>query len=311
MRGRRGTLRASLATPGTRHARAAPWSADRRINAVIALGIRGHTRGVGSERRCMRKRCVARKTCAVPRRQPRVLSVGRTVCRLARAVHSSVGMHPGVNQALSNANDDLSQQDTEAFRFLRSRGDSMQVHAGTVLGDRYLIERRLGGGGMGSVWLARDLALQCRCAVKLLDPEVAELEQARERFMREARVSARIRGSAVVNVFDCGECGGVPFMVMEHLEGEDLRSRIDRDGALGPFRRRSISGGRKRRRGIRMIDFSRPRSLRTPSVMRSSCRARACPRSALQLGRSLRTGRGAGSPRQARSAGPSSPLASS
>jgi serine/threonine-protein kinase len=87
---------------------------------------------------------------------------------------------------------------------------------------------------MGSVWLARDLALECCCAVKLLDPEVAELEHARERFLREARVSARIRGSGVVNVFDCGEWSGAPYIVMENLDGEDLRSRIDRTGPLGP-----------------------------------------------------------------------------
>jgi serine/threonine protein kinase len=115
----------------------------------------------------------------------------------------------------------------------RARATLPSLPTGIVVADRYMIERPLGSGGMGSVWLARDLTLECPCALKMLDLAQMDVQDCRDRFAREARVSARIRASNVVNVFDYGEWNGVPYIVMEYLPGEDLRTRIARRGALG------------------------------------------------------------------------------
>ena len=109
----------------------------------------------------------------------------------------------------------------------------MQAAAtGSIIADRYCLLRKLGAGGMGSVWLAHDQSLDSQCAVKLVDPEKAADEEVRIRFEREAKAAAQIRGANVVDIFDHGVWNGTPFIVMEYLEGEDLGARLDREGAL-------------------------------------------------------------------------------
>lgn len=109
----------------------------------------------------------------------------------------------------------------------------MQAAAtGSIIADRYCLLRKLGAGGMGSVWLAHDQSLDSQCAVKLVAPEKAADEEVRVRFEREAKAAAQIRGANVVDIFDHGVWEGVPFIVMEYLEGEDLGARLDR---LGPI----------------------------------------------------------------------------
>jgi len=103
---------------------------------------------------------------------------------------------------------------------------------GSIIAERYCLLRKLGAGGMGSVWLAHDQSLDSQCAVKLVDPEKAADEEVRIRFEREAKAAAQIRGANVVDIFDHGIWDGTPFIVMEYLEGEDLGARLDRDGAL-------------------------------------------------------------------------------
>ncbi|HEY0464190.1 MAG TPA: serine/threonine-protein kinase, partial [Polyangiaceae bacterium] len=103
---------------------------------------------------------------------------------------------------------------------------------GSIIADRYCLLRKLGAGGMGSVWLAHDQSLDSQCAVKLVDPEKAADEEVRIRFEREAKAAAQIRGANVVDIFDHGIWDGTPFIVMEYLEGEDLGARLERDGAL-------------------------------------------------------------------------------
>ncbi len=104
--------------------------------------------------------------------------------------------------------------------------------SGIVIAERYRLERKLGAGGMGSVWLATDQSLSSTCAIKLVDPEKAGNEEVRVRFQREARAAAQIRSANVVDVFDHGLWLDMPFIVMEHLEGEDLGARLDRKGRL-------------------------------------------------------------------------------
>jgi serine/threonine protein kinase len=85
---------------------------------------------------------------------------------------------------------------------------------------------------MGSVWLATDMSLDSTCAIKLVDPDKVGNAEVRVRFQREARAAAQIRSANVVDVFDHGLWQDVPFIVMEHLEGEDLGARLDRVGRL-------------------------------------------------------------------------------
>jgi serine/threonine protein kinase len=106
------------------------------------------------------------------------------------------------------------------------------LSSGLVIAERYRLERKLGAGGMGSVWLATDLSLDSTCAIKLVDPDKVGNEEVRVRFQREARAAAQIRSANVVDVFDHGLWQGMPFIVMEYLEGEDLGARLDRQGRL-------------------------------------------------------------------------------
>jgi serine/threonine protein kinase len=103
---------------------------------------------------------------------------------------------------------------------------------GSIVANRYRLLRKLGAGGMGSVWLAHDQSLDSQCAVKLVDPEKAANEEVRVRFEREAKAAAQIRGTNVVDIFDHGVFEGIPFIAMEYLEGEDLGARLERVGRL-------------------------------------------------------------------------------
>jgi serine/threonine-protein kinase len=106
------------------------------------------------------------------------------------------------------------------------------LEPGAPFAERYVIERQLGTGGMASVWLAYDRTLGRCCALKVLDLEQATNPEACRRFHREARVTARIRSASVVNIFDHGEWQGLPYIAMEYLDGEDLASRLEREGKL-------------------------------------------------------------------------------
>ncbi len=94
----------------------------------------------------------------------------------------------------------------------------------------YRIVRVLGQGGMGVVFLAEDPALGRSVAVKAMLPTVAT--SARERFLREARAAAVIKDDHVVTIHQVGEDNGVPFLVMELLDGESLADRVAREGRL-------------------------------------------------------------------------------
>src|SRR5262245_13276128 len=99
-----------------------------------------------------------------------------------------------------------------------------------VVSGRYELVRPLGTGGMGTLWVARDLALGSLAAIKFIAPDVAASEQARARFRREVRAAARIRSPHVVEVFDHGIHDDQPYFVMELLVGEDLSARLRRAG---------------------------------------------------------------------------------
>ncbi|WP_438025114.1 protein kinase domain-containing protein [Sorangium sp. So ce233] len=104
----------------------------------------------------------------------------------------------------------------------------MSIAAGQVLSERYRLIRPVGQGAQASVWVAEHLALSTHVAVKLIDPDLAKQEDARERFRREATAAAQLRSAHVVQILDHGIEGEQPFIVMELLEGEDLFERLAR-----------------------------------------------------------------------------------
>ena len=108
----------------------------------------------------------------------------------------------------------------------------------TALAPHYEVERMLGAGGMGVVFLARDTRLDRQVAIKVLRPEVATAV-AVERFSREAKTLARLHHPSVVRVFHAGDAAGISYYVMEYLGGDTLRSRLERS-ALPPRQVRTL-----------------------------------------------------------------------
>jgi serine/threonine protein kinase len=105
------------------------------------------------------------------------------------------------------------------------------LEPGMLLAGRYEIEGCIGHGGMATVYRARQLSLGREVAIKVLDRPGAHAGLAR--FSAEARITAELHHSNVVNIFDFGTTEeGVVFMVMELLEGEDLRARLQREGPM-------------------------------------------------------------------------------
>ena len=97
-----------------------------------------------------------------------------------------------------------------------------------VVAGKYRLEAPLARGGMGSVWTAWHVELGVLVAVKFLDASYAENPLARTRFAREARAAATLKNRHIVDVRDYGVDGGVPYLVMELLRGEDLGARLRR-----------------------------------------------------------------------------------
>ena len=106
--------------------------------------------------------------------------------------------------------------------------------AGRVLGGRYRLIREIARGGMGTVWEAEDTLLDRPVAVKLLHAQFAEDPEFLERFRREARAAARLSHPNIVSIFDVGEDAETrtPFIVMELVNGGNLKERIQRSAPL-------------------------------------------------------------------------------
>ena len=101
----------------------------------------------------------------------------------------------------------------------------------TGLAGRYSLEREVGRGGMGIVYLARDLRLERVVAIKLLPPD-RSAAPLRERFLREARTAARLSHPHVIPIHSVEETGDFVFFVMAFVDGETLGARLRRDGVL-------------------------------------------------------------------------------
>ncbi len=98
----------------------------------------------------------------------------------------------------------------------------------------YRIERRLGRGGMGILYLAIEPGLDRRVALKLIAPEAAADEIFTRRFAEESRIAASIEHPNVVPIYAAGEEDGIPFIAMRYVAGSDLARRVERDGRLAP-----------------------------------------------------------------------------
>lgn len=104
----------------------------------------------------------------------------------------------------------------------------------SALAGEYSLQRELGRGGMGVVYLARDVQLDRDVAIKILPAAFAHEREARERFLREARMAAGLSHPHIVPIHRVGEAGGFVFFVMSYIEGESLGERLRTRGPLSP-----------------------------------------------------------------------------
>ena len=118
--------------------------------------------------------------------------------------------------------------------------ESLQPAPGQVLDGRYLLEERLGRGGMSTVWRALDQVLNRRVAVKIV-AEMEDAEVTAERFRREARATAALNHPNIVTVFDAGVDHDRPYLVMELLPGRTLSEDLRERGAFPADEVRSIA----------------------------------------------------------------------
>jgi serine/threonine-protein kinase len=113
------------------------------------------------------------------------------------------------------------------------REDAASVLPGETLGDKYRIEARLAEGGMGVVYRATHVELDCPVAIKLIRPEHIGNEDVVARLLAEARIAASLRSKHVNRVLDVGRTSeGAPYLVLEYLEGRDLGAELEERGKL-------------------------------------------------------------------------------
>src|SRR5207244_1946363 len=114
------------------------------------------------------------------------------------------------------------------------RPDHLFLDFQSVLAGRYSLERELGRGGMGVVYLAREVRLDRPVAIKLLPPVRAGDERLRERFLREARTAAKLSHPHIIPIFAVDEVDAFVFFAMAYVAGETLTERVGRRGRLAP-----------------------------------------------------------------------------
>ena len=114
----------------------------------------------------------------------------------------------------------------------RQADEDVEWFRGAVMIGRHLshfeITDKLGEGGMGEVWLARDTRLGRTVALKTLPLAQAESGDRRHRFEDEARAASALNHPGIAHIYDVGEADGVHFIAMEHVGGESLERRIQR-----------------------------------------------------------------------------------
>ena len=101
-----------------------------------------------------------------------------------------------------------------------------------ALGPGYELGPRVGAGGFAEVYRAQDLRLKRSVAVKVLRPDLGLSPGMLERFQREAETIAALRHPNIVPIFDVGQASGIAYLIMPYIEGESLRARMEREGAM-------------------------------------------------------------------------------
>ncbi|MDB4941044.1 MAG: hypothetical protein JWP97_578 [Labilithrix sp.] len=150
-----------------------------------------------------------------------------------------------VVQALETGADDFLQKPFDArelqLRLAKGVRDTMRNDqrrtstvppAGSLLDNKFRLEKLIARGGMGTVWLGVHVKLGVNVAIKFMDAELAESADF-STFDREARAAAQLRNEHIVRIYDHGiDSAGLPYLVMEYLSGESLSERIQRLGPL-------------------------------------------------------------------------------
>jgi eukaryotic-like serine/threonine-protein kinase len=129
-----------------------------------------------------------------------------------------------------------------------------EVQKGTVVDERYTLDRKIGSGGMADVWLADDTELDRKVAIKILHDKYAQDSEFVQRFQREAQAAAGLQHPNVVGVFDRGAFDGTYFIAMEYVDGPSLKDLVK--GGMAPkdaidFTRQILNAARfAHRKGI-------------------------------------------------------------
>ncbi len=125
---------------------------------------------------------------------------------------------------------------------LRTQGASGADLVGSIIAERYHVIRKLGAGGMGTVYLAEHVKMGRKSAVKVMNPGMGQDADAISRFNREASNASRINHPNVAGIYDFGETpDGLIYLAMEYVEGESLTSVVAALGALPPVRAAEIA----------------------------------------------------------------------
>ncbi len=130
------------------------------------------------------------------------------------------------------AHQQKSQSQAGSLRAIKSISDPIPDRLKQALCHTYIIEERIGGGGMGGLYLATHKTLGGKFAIKVLAEDLAKNQHVVDRFINEAKIEANLRHPNIVAVSNIGHSGGYHYFVMDYVEGEDLAERIAVQGAL-------------------------------------------------------------------------------
>ena len=144
----------------------------------------------------------------------------------------------GARMAITSTHWPIPVPDAPALAEVDAPPDSeLPVRRGDVLSGRYAVDRILAAGGMGVVCLGRHVELEQPVAIKFLRRELSQNRAVVQRFLNEAKAAASLRSEHVVRVIDVAEHeSGRPYLVMEHLDGLDLGTLVEREGPIHPSR---------------------------------------------------------------------------
>lgn len=106
------------------------------------------------------------------------------------------------------------------------------ITTGTILNERYRLDEKIGHGGMADVWLAEDKTLGRKVAIKIMLPQFSNDPEFARRFKREASAAACLKSPYIVNIYDWGVNDSIQYIVMEYIQGEDLKDIISENGPV-------------------------------------------------------------------------------